>query len=138
MSGKKSIQRVKKRIRKLTSRSKSIPMEIRIEQLNQYSTGWFDYYALAGTPTIFKELDEWIRRRLRMCQWKEWKKPKKKVRKLIGLGTPKEKAYEWDNSRKKYCRIAKSPILQRILTNSHWELRGLKSLYVRYSQLRQT
>jgi RNA-directed DNA polymerase len=54
-----------------------------------------------------------------MCQWKEWKKPKTKVRKLIGLGAPKEKAYEWGNSRKKYWRIA-------------------KSLYVRYSQLRQT
>lgn len=133
-----SIQRVKKRIRELTSRSKPIPMDYRIEKLNQYLIGWCGYYALADTPTIFKELDEWIRRRLRMCQWKEWKKPKTKVRKLIGLGIPKEKAYEWGNSRKKYWRIARSPILQKTLTNSYWEMRGLKSLYVRYSQLRQT
>lgn len=71
-----------------------------------------------------------------MCQWKEWKKQKTKVRKFIGLSTPKQKAYEWGDSRKKYWRI--SPILQRTLTNSYWEMRGLESLYVRYSQLRQT
>jgi RNA-directed DNA polymerase len=135
---KESIKRVKKRIRELTSRSKPIPMERRIERLNQYLIGWCGYYALADTPTTFKELDEWTRRRLRMCQWKEWKKPKTKVRKLIGLGVSREKAYEWGNSRKKYWRIAKSPILQRTLTNSYWSSQGLKSLYVRYSQLRQT
>lgn len=135
---KESIKRVKKRIRELTSRSNSIPMELRIERLNQYLIGWCGYYALADTPSKFKELDEWIRRRLRMCQWKEWKKPKTKVRKLIGLGVPKGKAYEWGNSRKKYWRIAASPILQRTLTNSYWEKRGLKSLYTRYLQLRQT
>ncbi|WP_226665899.1 group II intron reverse transcriptase/maturase [Metabacillus litoralis] len=135
---KESIQRIKKRIRELTSRSKPIPMKTRIERLNQYLTGWCGYFALADTPTIFKELDQWIRRRLRMCQWKEWKKPKTKVRKLMGLGIPKEKAYEWGNSRKKYWRVAKSPILQRTLSNSYWSLKGLKSLYSRYSQLRQT
>lgn len=135
---KESIQRIKKRIRELTSRSKPIPMNTRIERLNQYLTGWCGYFALADTPTIFKELDQWIRRRLRMCQWKEWKKPKTKVRKLVGFGIPKEKAYEWGNSRKKYWRVAKSPILQRTLSNSYWSLKGLKSLYERYSQLRQT
>ncbi|WP_226671185.1 group II intron reverse transcriptase/maturase [Metabacillus litoralis] len=135
---KESIQRIKKRIRELTSRSKPIPMNTRIERLNQYLTGWCGYFALADTPTIFKDLDQWIRRRLRMCQWKEWKKPKTKVRKLVGFGIPKEKAYEWGNSRKKYWRVAKSPILQRTLSNSYWSLKGLKSLYERYSQLRQT
>jgi len=135
---KESMQRIKKRIRELTSRSKAIPMKTRIERLNQYLTGWCGYFALADTPTIFKELDQWIRRRLRMCQWKEWKKPKTKVRKLLGLGIPKEKAYEWGNSRKKYWRVAKSPILQRTLSNSYWSLKGLKSLYLRYLQLRQT
>ncbi|MDQ0177304.1 hypothetical protein J2S08_003183 [Bacillus chungangensis] len=73
-----------------------------------------------------------------MCQWKEWKKPKTKVRNLMGLGVPKQQAYKWGNSRKKYWGIAKSPIPLRTLTNSYWESRRLKSLYVRYSQLRQT
>ncbi|MDA6151409.1 hypothetical protein OSK18_28410, partial [Escherichia coli] len=68
-----SIKRLKAKIRELTSRSKPIPMEVRIEKLNQYLTGWCGYFALADTPSKFKEFDEWIRRRLRMIEWKQWK-----------------------------------------------------------------
>lgn len=133
-----SIERLKTKVRALTSRSKPISMEQRIKELNQYLTGWCGYYALADTPSKFKEFDEWIRRRLRVCEWKQWKLPKTKVRKLIGLGVPKQKAYEWGNSRKKYHRISKSPILHKTLNNAYWRDRGLKSLYQRYEYLRQT
>lgn len=64
------------------------------------------------------------------------KKPGTKVRKLIGLGAPKEKAYEWGNSRKSYWRISKSPILHRTLGNSYWSSQGLKSLLSRHKTLR--
>jgi len=132
-----SIKRLKAKIRVLTSRSKPIPMEMRIKKLNQYLVGWSSYFALADTPSKFKEFDEWIRRRLRMIVWKEWKKPKTKVRKLIGLGVHPSKAYEWGNSRKKYWRISHSPILHKTLGNSYWSSQGLKSLYTRYQNLRQ-
>jgi RNA-directed DNA polymerase len=135
---KESIKRVKQKIRELTSRKAPIPMDIRIGKLNQYLIGWYGYYALADTPSNFKNLDQWIRRRLRMCLWKQWKKPKTKVRKLIGLGIDKQKAYEWGNSRKGYWRIAHSPILNRTLGNAFWQSQGLKSLYQRYELLRQT
>lgn len=133
-----SIKRLKAKIRDLTSRSKPIPMEIRIEKLNQYLTGWCGYFALADTPSKFKEFDEWIRRRLRMIEWKQWKNPKTRVRKLKSLGAPEQKAYEWGNSRKKFWRIASSPILHKTLDNSYWSNRGLQSLYQRYEFLRQT
>ncbi len=133
-----SIKRLKAKIRELTSRSKPIPMEVRIEKLNQYLTGWCGYFALADTPSKFKEFDEWIRRRLRMIEWKQWKNPKTRVRKLKSLGVPDQKAYEWGNSRKKYWRIASSPILHKTLDNSYWSHRGLKSLYQRYEFLRHT
>ncbi|MED3663248.1 group II intron reverse transcriptase/maturase [Geobacillus stearothermophilus] len=133
-----SIRRMKQRIRTMTSRSKPIPMPERIEQLNQYILGWCGYFSLAETPSVFKELDGWIRRRLRMCQWKEWKLPRTRVRKLQSLGVPKQKAYEWGNTRKKYWRVAASPILHKALGNSYWENQGLKSLYQRYESLRQT
>jgi RNA-directed DNA polymerase len=135
---KESIWRMKQRIRTMTSRSKPIPMPERIEQLNQYILGWCGYFSLAETPSVFKELDGWIRRRLRMCQWKEWKLPRTRVRKLQSLGVPKQKAYEWGNTRKKYWRVAASPILHKALGNSYWESQGLKSLYQRYESLRQT
>lgn len=132
-----SIKRLKAKIRVLTSRSKPIPMEVRIKKLNQYLVGWCSYFALADTPSKFKEFDEWTRRRLRMIVWKEWKNPKTKVRKLKGLGVHSSKAYEWGNSRKKYWRISSSPILHKTLGNSYWSSQGLKSLYARYQSLRQ-
>lgn len=135
---KESMKKVKQRIREFTSRSKPIPIEVRIEQLNQYLIGWAGYFSLADTPSVFISLDEWIRRRLRMCLWKQWKKPQTKVKRLITLGVPKAKAFEWGNSRKKYWRIACSPILHRTLDNAYWQTEGLKSLKERYSLLRHT
>lgn len=97
-----SIKRVKQKIREITSRNNARSMEERIRRLNQYLTGWCGYFALADTPTPFNQIDEWVRRRLRMCLWKQWKKPKTKIKRLIALGVPKAKAYEWGNSRKGY------------------------------------
>lgn len=133
-----STKRLKSKVKEITSRSKPYSMEQRIEMLNQYLIGWCGYFTLADTPSRFKEFDEWIRRRLRMCEWKQWKNPRTRVRKLIGLGVPTHKAYEWGNSRKKYWRIACSPILHKTLGNSYWSNQGLKSLYERYETLRQS
>lgn len=133
---KTSMNRMKDKIRDITSRSKPYSMEQRIAKLNQYLTGWCGYFSLADTPTVFVKLEKWIRRRLRMCMWKDWKKSSTKVRKLTGLGIPKGKAYEWDNSRKSYWRISNSPVLHRALGNSYWSSQGLKSLIARYETLR--
>lgn len=133
---KESIKRMKNKIRELTARKKPFPMEYRIQQLNQYLIGWCGYFALADTKSIFESLDGWIRRRLRMCLWKNWKKPRTKVCNLIRLGVPDWKAYEWGNTRKSYWRISKSPILHRTLGNSYWSNQGLKSLQARYEILR--
>ena len=134
---KESVKRMKNKIREITSRKKPYSMDYRISKLNQYLMGWCGYFALADTPSIFIKFDSWIKRRLRMCMWKDWKKPSTKVRKLIGLGIPIGKAYEWGNSRKGYWRISNSPILHRSLGNSYWSSRGLKSLISRYEALRQ-
>ena len=133
-----SIKRFKQRIRQLTSRKKSMNMSDRIEKLNQYLVGWLGYYQLAETPSVFGKLDGWIRRRLRMIRWKEWKKVKTKHKNLMKLGIQKEKAWEWANTRKAYWRIAKSPILQRALGNQYWTAQGLKSLHLRYQTKRWT
>ena len=127
---KESVKRMKNKIREITSRKKPYPMEYRIKKLNQYLMGWCGYFALADTPSVFRKFDSWIRRRLRMCMWKNWKKPRTKVRKLIGLGVPKGKAYEWGNSRKSYWRISKSPILHRTLETPIGVPKGSKVCYL--------
>ncbi len=133
-----SIKRFKDKIRKLTSRRKSIAMEVRINKLNEYLVGWVNYYHLADTRSVFAKLEGWLNRRLRMIRWKEWKLPKTKVKKLIELGVPKGKAYEWGNTRKAYWRISKSPILQKTLRNTYWHSLGLKSITARYDSQRLT
>lgn len=131
-----SMKKVKAKIRDITSRKKPLSMEQRIKDLNRYLTGWCGYFALADTPSIFNVLDKWIRRRLRMCLWKQWKKPKTKVKRLLSLGVPKDKAFEWGNTLKGYWRIACSPILHRSLDNQYWKSTGLKNLTDRYNYLR--
>lgn len=118
---KESLKQVKQKLKELTSRSKPIPMESRIEEINKITVGWCNYFALAETPTPFRRLDEWLRRRLRMCLWKQWKTPRTRIRKLISLGVPKGKAFEWGNTRKKYWRIAGSPILHKTLDSAYWQ-----------------
>lgn len=133
---KESVKRLKNKIREITSRKKPYPMEYRIKRLNQYLMGWCGYFSLADTPSVFRNFDSWIRRRLRMCLWKEWKLPRTKVRKLAGLGAPQGKAYEWGNTRRSYWRISNSPILHTTLGNSYWNSQGLRSLLKRYEFLR--
>ncbi|WP_257009886.1 group II intron maturase-specific domain-containing protein, partial [Evansella halocellulosilytica] len=135
---KQSIQRFKLRIRKLTSRKWSISMGDRIEKINRYLIGWMGYYQLAETTSVFKRIDGWLRRRLRMIRWKEWKKIKTKQKNLRKQGINEQQAWEWANSRLGYWRIAKSPILDRALDNRYWNNQGLKSLLLRYQSLRWT
>ncbi|MGP4078261.1 group II intron reverse transcriptase/maturase [Halobacillus sp. K22] len=128
---KDSVHKAKQRLRQLTSRKWSTDMKYRIEKINEFLTGWYNYFRLAEAPSIFKRMMEWLRRRLRMIRWKEWKLPKTKVKNLIALGVTKAKAFEWGNTRKGYWRIASSPILHRTLNDHYWQRMGLKSLNAR-------
>ena len=81
---------------------------------------------------LMLETDEWLRRRIRMCIWKAWKKTKTKVANLIRCGIDKYKAYEWGNTRKGYWRIADSPILTRAIDNNKLRSAGYATLMGSY------
>lgn len=134
----KSIARLKDKVRKITSRSYSISIERRIQRLNQITIGWVNYFSIATAKSAIQRMEEWIRRRLRMCIWKQWKKTKTKIRNLIKLGIPKAKAYEWGNTRKGYWHIANSPILSRTLTNQYFKSISYQSLSARYQKMQET
>jgi RNA-directed DNA polymerase len=129
-------KRAKDRLRQLTSRKWSVSMEQRIEEINRYTVGWTNYYALADTPSVFEGLDEWLRRRLRQVRWKEWKRPKTKRRRLITLGIRAREATEWSYTRKGYWRVSGSPILTRALPNAYWVQQGLKGFTDPYRRFR--
>ena len=78
------------KLRNLTKRTRSGALEQILEEINRYIIGWIGYYRLADTPSLFEELDSWIRRRLRQLIWKRWKRGITRYRELVKLGVPKQ------------------------------------------------
>lgn len=131
----KSIKRFKDKVKVYTNRNIGISMESRLKKLNQITRGWINYYGIANAAEKLKELDKWIRRRLRACIWKQWKKISTRHRNLIKLGINKYKAWEYANTRKGYWRISNSPILRKSLNNKYLESLGFVSLTQTYQMI---
>ncbi|MFC3926320.1 reverse transcriptase domain-containing protein, partial [Clostridium punense] len=131
----KSVKKFKAKIKAITARSSALNMKQRMIKLRQCIIGWLNYFGIANISNLTKELDEWTRRRLRMCFWKQWKRIKAKHDNLRKLGIKDDKAWEYANTRKSYWRIANSPILSTTLTNSYLENIGYTSIFKRYKQI---
>ena len=129
------IKRFKIKIRQITSRSNGQNIIKRILRLNIYLRGWMQYFSLSDTPYTLQRLEGWIRRRLRMCLWKQWKKVRTKYRNLIKLGLPDWAALSLANTRKAYWHIA-GDSLNNALPNAYWANLGLMSLSNRYYEIR--
>lgn len=120
----KSEAKMRRRLKEITSRSNGMGYQRRKDTLRQYLRGWTEYYRLADMGTKVKEIDPWLRRRIRMCIWKSWKRCKTRIRNLIRCGIDKRKAYEWGNTSKGYWRIADSWILHRAINTDALHRRG--------------
>ena len=81
---------VLEKLRRLTKRTRSGKLEDIIQEINQYTLGWIGYYRQANTPSVYEELDSWIRRRLRQMIWKRWKRGTTRYRELVKLGVPRK------------------------------------------------
>ena len=110
-----SYEKLKSRLRELTGRSNGMGYERLKTALRLFLMGWLEYFKLADMKSKLQVLDEWYRRRLRMCIWKNWKKVKTRFKNLMRCGIDKSKAWEWANTRKGYWRISNSWILGRAL-----------------------
>jgi RNA-directed DNA polymerase len=128
----KSVGRITHKVKEITSRSNGLSEQERIKKLQSVINGWVNYYVIAKAKTVMRGLDETARVRLRICQWKAWKRPHTRVKKLLKLGAKRQKAYEWGNSSKGYCRIAHSPVLQTTMRNSYFSKLGYRGFYNTY------
>ena len=108
----------------------------RIKRLNRYLKGWIGYFHIADMKSHLKKLGSWMRRRLRMCVWKQWKRVRTRIRKLRGLGLSKKKAIQFGNSRKGYWRLSNTHQMHRALNNQYWAEQGLVNLITVYSKHR--
>lgn len=113
----KSVTKMKGKLRKLTSRSNGMGNKMRIIKLRRYIIGWVNYFKLADMKALLKEIDKWMRRRIRMVYWKQWKRVRTRFNRLRSLGIAEDKAWEYANTRKGHWRISNSPILSKSLRN---------------------
>lgn len=88
---KQSLDKFKDKIREITRGHRNQPLTDRIKQLNIYTRGWMNYFQLTDTDSLLQDIDGWIRHRLRMCLFKQWKKPRTRVRNMLKLGLEIEK-----------------------------------------------
>ena len=124
---KKPLQNFKARIRQLTRRSGGRSMEQVVEKLRPYLLGWKAYFGLAQTPRVWRELDEWLRHRLRAIQLRHWKRPKAIYRELKALGAKENVARRVaGNSRRWWRNSAK--LLNSVLTIAYFDRLGLPRL----------
>lgn len=128
----KSVKKLKAKLKAVTGRNNAMGVKKRIARLRQIITGWVNYFGIADMGRTVKELDEWLRRRIRMCYWKRWKKIKTRYDNLVKLGIDEQKAREYSNTRKGYWRISNSPILTRALTNERLKKQGFPTITERY------
>jgi group II intron reverse transcriptase/maturase len=129
-----SIIKMRDRLKLFTSRSNGWSNARRKETLQTYIIGWVNYFKLADMQQLLLRIDEWLRRRLRMVIWKQWKQIRTRGRNLMKLGVPKFKAWELANTRKGYWRVASSPILHKTITNARLKEAGyifLKDYYLK-------
>ena len=118
----------KHRVRELTGRSWGVSMSYRLAKLAQYVRGWMGYFGISQYYQPIPELDEWLRRRVRMCYWKQWRRPRTKVRRLLALGTGLRSAIRAARSRKGYRHLARSLATQVGMTNEWLKRQGLISI----------
>ena len=131
----KSYLKLKTQLKELTGRSNGMGYDKRKAKLHQFIRGWIEYFQLADMQSYLKRIDEWLRRRIRMCIWKCWKKVKTKFVNLQKCGISRFYAWQHANTRLGYWSIAGSRILTSAMNNDKLKLSGYPTLMEYYSKL---
>lgn len=110
-----SVKAMKERVRELTARSNAMSNECRPRAARWFVRGWANYFKLADMKSLLRDIDQWMRRRIRMVYWKQWKRVRTRFKMLQKCGIEKGKARKFANIRKAYWRVANSPIMARAI-----------------------
>ena len=124
----RALHRFKERVREITRRNRGHSVRDVIDELRLYVLGWLNYYKLSATYTVVLELAEWLRRRVRLYYWKQWKQPRTRRRQLLALGVFPEKVHMASRSRKGYWRMSRNSIVHHALSNRWLEEQGVPDM----------
>lgn len=124
----KGWKKLKQNLKILTRKTTPMSFDVRMHKLKEVTRGWLNYFRMASIYGKLKDLDSWVRNRLRGCIWFDWKRPERMRKNLIRLGVPKDQAFAWSRSRMGRWAIAQSPILITTITLERLQKRGYESM----------
>jgi RNA-directed DNA polymerase len=123
-----TVRRLRRKVRKLTRRTRGVSVEQMVDDVNRYLVGWRGYFGYCETPSVLAAQDSWIRRRLRAVHWKQWKRGRRRYTGLRSHGVGGELAARTAGSSHGPWRIARSPALSYAFPNAYWDSLGLVRL----------
>lgn len=125
----------KRELKVVTKKTTPSTFDERIKKLKEIHRGWINYFRMASMQSKLKELDSWLRNRLRYCIWTDWKKPERKRKNLIRLGISQGQAYAWSRTRMGGWAVAQSPILVTTITLKRLRQRGYEPMLNYYARV---
>ena len=131
----KSLLKAKNKLRELTKRNRGRNIRDVMAEVKRYMQGWLNYYAIADMKKTMAEWNGWLRRRIRMYIWKQWKKPKTKFRNLRKLGIPEKYAWMAANSRRGYWFTVETGAVKRAISNERLASAGFFDLSLAYESI---
>jgi group II intron reverse transcriptase/maturase len=131
----KSWKTLKMKLKTITRKTTPSSFDERIQKLKEVQRGWLQYFRMASIQGKLKELDGWLRNRLRYCIWHHWKKPERKRKNLLQLGIDQEHAYSWSRTRMGGWAVAQSPILVTTITLVRLRKRGYEAMLTYYEKI---
>ena len=131
----KSWNKLKQSIKPITRKTAPLSIAERIHKLKEVGRGWLNYFRMASITGKLKDLDSWIRNRLRYCIWTDWKKPERKRKNLLRLGVDHNHAYAWSRTRMGGWAVAQSPIMITTVTLERLHKRGYEAMLDYYSKV---
>ena len=124
-----ALQRMKERIKKITSRKRGNSLGQIIQELSSYLRGWIGYFGYCQTPTVLEKLEKWIRRKLRCIVWKRWKRSTTRFKRLRAMGLSITQAKEGaGNGSHGPWRMSRTPPLNSALSKAYFQSLGLPHL----------
>ena len=131
----KSWKEFKSKLKDLSSRRSVQSIKSSLEKIKVYTRGWLSYYGIASMKNYIDEINGWLYHRICMCIWKQWKKPKTKVRNLIKLGVPEDLAWQAGNSRRGYWFTTHTVAINMAMTKERLINSGFYDLATAYQSV---
>ncbi len=132
----KSRKRFKATVKRLTGRTRGVSARQVIEELALYTRGALNYYMIGVNFAEVRELDQWMRRRMRLYYWKQWGRPKTRRRRLIALGIDRDEVKRASRSRKGHWRMSRNSLVNCALSVDWLRRQGMPSLEKQWIAIR--